>query len=55
VETKTNPVNVSFQDVLSVKRKGISTRKKVLIIGGIVGAMGVLVAALTFAAIARNG
>jgi hypothetical protein len=40
VQVDKNPMSVSYQDVQSVKRKGMSGLKKGLIIGGIIGVAG---------------
>jgi small nuclear ribonucleoprotein (snRNP)-like protein len=50
VQVDKNPMNVSYQDAQSVKRKGMSGLKKGLIIGGIVavaGAVGGILAAIS--------
>ena len=50
VQADKNPMNVAYQDVQSVKRKGMSGLKKGLIIGGVVavvGAVGGILAAIS--------
>jgi small nuclear ribonucleoprotein (snRNP)-like protein len=50
VQVDKNPMNVSYRDAQSVKRKGMSGLKKGLIIGGIVavaGAVGGILAAIS--------